>query len=64
MGADEQCGGYSRHAAAFQRDDDGSGGGGGGWAVLAAALQADVARIATRNLGRDDRVVNRRNVLT
>lgn len=48
MGADEQGGGYSRHRAAHAA---------AGWAGLHAALAADVARIASRNLGRDDRCV-------
>ncbi|KAJ2553126.1 hypothetical protein EV175_003048 [Coemansia sp. RSA 1933] len=49
MGADEQLGGYSRHRTAWDR---------GGWQELGAEIQIDVQRIATRNLGRDDRVVS------
>ena len=49
MGIDEQLGGYSRHRAAFQQ---------GGRPALAAELRRDLARIAARNLGRDDRVVS------
>ena len=48
LGADEQLGGYSRHAAAFRR---------GGWPELARELRLDVRRIADRNLGRDDRCI-------
>ncbi|KAJ1798537.1 hypothetical protein LPJ59_002430 [Coemansia sp. RSA 2399] len=49
MGADEQLGGYSRHRAAWDR---------GGWPELGNEIQMDVQRIATRNLGRDDRIVS------
>lgn len=48
MGADEQLGGYSRARSRFDS---------GGWAALQAELQMDVDRIASRNLGRDDRIV-------
>ncbi|KAJ1568622.1 Asparagine synthetase domain-containing protein 1 [Cladochytrium tenue] len=49
LGADEQLGGYSRHAARFSSD---------GWAGLLDELQLDVSRISSRNLGRDDRVIS------
>ncbi|KAJ2861051.1 hypothetical protein GGI22_002555 [Coemansia erecta] len=49
MGADEQLGGYSRHRVAWDR---------GSWPELGNEIQMDVQRIATRNLGRDDRIVS------
>jgi asparagine synthetase B (glutamine-hydrolysing) len=49
MGADEQFGGYSRHRAAFAA---------GSWPRLSQELAEDVGRIASRNLGRDDRIVS------
>ncbi|KAJ2704307.1 hypothetical protein FB645_003388 [Coemansia sp. IMI 203386] len=49
MGADEQLGGYSRHRSAWDR---------GGTDALAREIRMDVQRIATRNLGRDDRIVS------
>ncbi|KAJ2028017.1 hypothetical protein IWW57_002355, partial [Coemansia sp. S610] len=49
MGADEQLGGYSRHRSAWDR---------GGELELGREIRLDVQRIATRNLGRDDRVVS------
>ncbi|KAJ2713202.1 hypothetical protein H4R19_002372 [Coemansia spiralis] len=49
MGADEQLGGYSRHRTAWDR---------GGWELLGHEIDLDVQRIATRNLGRDDRIVS------
>lgn len=49
LGADELFGGYSRHAAAFDRD---------GFGGLAAELDLDYQRIGQRNLGRDDRVIS------
>jgi asparagine synthetase B (glutamine-hydrolysing) len=42
LGADEQLGGYSRHAAAFRA---------AGWPGLARELRLDVRRIGERNLG-------------
>ncbi|ORZ31293.1 asparagine synthase-domain-containing protein [Catenaria anguillulae PL171] len=59
LGADEQCGGYSRHRGAFDnvlKADPANVE--GAWAALARELQVDVARIATRNLGRDDRIIS------
>ncbi|KAJ1932972.1 hypothetical protein FBU59_006188, partial [Linderina macrospora] len=47
MGADEQLGGYSRHRVAWER---------GQWEELGREIRVDVERIATRNLGRDDRI--------
>ncbi|KAJ2499954.1 hypothetical protein GGH96_003137 [Coemansia sp. RSA 1972] len=49
MGADEQLGGYSRHRSAWDKS---------GPRALASEIALDVERIATRNLGRDDRVVS------
>ncbi|KAJ1721081.1 hypothetical protein LPJ53_004350 [Coemansia erecta] len=48
MGADEQLAGYARHRTAWST---------GGQLGLADEIRLDVDRIATRNLGRDDRVV-------
>lgn len=48
MGADELLAGYSRHRTAWRR---------GGATALGLELDLDVARIARRNLGRDDRVM-------
>ncbi|XP_063234345.1 asparagine synthetase domain-containing protein 1 isoform X2 [Bacillus rossius redtenbacheri] len=47
MGADEQLGGYARHRTTLRR---------GGWQGLLAELRLELARISSRNLGRDDRV--------
>lgn len=49
LGADEQLGGYSRHAAAYRK---------GGTSALIAELQMDLDRIPSRNLGRDDRILS------
>ncbi|KAJ2081528.1 hypothetical protein H4R24_002256 [Coemansia sp. RSA 988] len=49
MGADEQLGGYSRHRTAWDR---------GNWLALGQEIELDVSRIATRNLGRDDRIIS------
>ncbi|KAJ3020568.1 Asparagine synthetase domain-containing protein 1 [Thoreauomyces humboldtii] len=49
LGADEQLGGYSRHRVAYDQRS---------WSGLLQELQTDVDRIATRNLGRDDRVAS------
>ncbi|XP_003746166.3 asparagine synthetase domain-containing protein 1 [Galendromus occidentalis] len=48
MGADEQLGGYSRHAASFKERD---------WTVLLDCIARDIDRISWRNMGRDDRVI-------
>ncbi|BFZ65478.1 hypothetical protein YB2330_006651 [Saitoella coloradoensis] len=48
LGADELFGGYSRHGNAYRTK---------GWAGLVEELELDLARIPTRNLGRDDRVI-------
>jgi asparagine synthetase B (glutamine-hydrolysing) len=49
LGADEQLGGYGRHAVRFKL---------AGWEGLINELQLDVSRINQRNLGRDDRIVS------
>ncbi|KAH6646131.1 asparagine synthase-domain-containing protein [Truncatella angustata] len=49
LGADELFGGYGRHEVAFKRD---------GYPGLIEELKLDVSRIATRNLGRDDRILS------
>jgi len=49
MGADELLAGYARHRTAYAR---------GGAPALAAELDGDLVRLASRNLGRDDRVVS------
>ncbi|KAJ2609633.1 hypothetical protein H4S08_003965 [Coemansia sp. RSA 1365] len=49
MGADEQLGGYSRHRSAWGR---------GKWKALGQEIELDLSRIATRNLGRDDRIIS------
>ena len=53
MGADEQFGGYTRHATRFRRE---------GYVGLHEELQLDVDRISSRNLGRDDRVISDNSV--
>ncbi|CAG2058730.1 unnamed protein product [Timema podura] len=49
MGADEQLGGYMRHRTTLGQR---------GWQALLAELRHDLARISTRNLGRDDRILS------
>jgi asparagine synthetase B (glutamine-hydrolysing) len=49
LGADEQLGGYGRHASAFQSSS---------WPGLIQEIQLDLNRICNRNLGRDDRVIS------
>ncbi|KAI9105480.1 asparagine synthase-domain-containing protein [Phlyctochytrium arcticum] len=49
LGADEQFGGYSRHRKAFEQS---------GWSELIKEIHLDVSRIASRNLGRDDRIIS------
>ncbi|KAI8928834.1 asparagine synthase-domain-containing protein [Entophlyctis helioformis] len=48
LGADEQLGGYGRHRVQYIKS---------GWQGLVTELQLDVSRIASRNLGRDDRII-------
>lgn len=48
MGADEQFGGYMRHRTILRRQ---------GWEALAFEMKLELQRIASRNLGRDDRIV-------
>lgn len=56
LGADELFGGYGRHRRAFEQskgtEED-------KWAALTKELEVDLARIGTRNLGRDDRCLSR-----
>jgi asparagine synthetase B (glutamine-hydrolysing) len=49
MGADELFGGYRRHRTAFNLE---------GWSGLRNELDLDLARISTRNLGRDNRIIS------
>lgn len=49
LGADEQLAGYSRHRTHFKR---------GGWEALLSQLEMELARIPSRNLGRDDRIIS------
>lgn len=49
LGADELCGGYSRHRKAYEQGD---------WEAVAKELQMDLDRLPTRNLGRDDRILS------
>ncbi|WWD08959.1 hypothetical protein V865_007074 [Kwoniella europaea PYCC6329] len=49
LGADEQLGGYARHRHAYQRE---------GWEGLISETQMDIARLPTRNLSRDDRMLS------
>lgn len=49
LGADELFAGYSRHAAAFERDS---------FQGLIDEIDLDVGRLGKRNLGRDDRVIS------
>ena len=55
LGADEQLGGYVRHAAVYRKAEEESPG--SGWARMDAELEADLDRIWSRNLGRDDRII-------
>uniref|UniRef100_A0A8C4TTN7 Asparagine synthetase domain-containing protein 1 n=1 Tax=Erpetoichthys calabaricus TaxID=27687 RepID=A0A8C4TTN7_ERPCA len=48
IGADEQLAGYSRHRAHFKS---------AGWTGLEKELGMEMARISSRNLGRDDRII-------
>ncbi|KAG2459369.1 ASND1 protein, partial [Polypterus senegalus] len=48
IGADEQLAGYSRHRAHFKS---------AGWTGLERELGMEMARISSRNLGRDDRII-------
>lgn len=48
MGADEQLGGYGRHRSAYEHRQ---------WPGLLEEMQLELDRIATRNLGRDDRCI-------
>ncbi|XP_022105426.1 asparagine synthetase domain-containing protein 1-like isoform X2 [Acanthaster planci] len=49
MGADEQLAGYSRHRTKFKSS---------GWSGLVCEVNMEVSRIASRNLGRDDRIIS------
>jgi asparagine synthetase B (glutamine-hydrolysing) len=49
LGADELFGGYTRHAAAFNRK---------GFPGLLDEIELDVNRLGKRNMGRDDRVIS------
>ncbi|KAM7295681.1 asparagine synthetase domain-containing protein 1 [Ixodes scapularis] len=49
MGADEQLGGYSRHVVKYKNF---------GWQGLVDEISMELDRIATRNMGRDDRIVS------
>ncbi|XP_062313593.1 asparagine synthetase domain-containing protein 1 [Osmerus eperlanus] len=49
IGADEQLAGYSRHRVCFKNN---------GHAGLIQELAMDLARISSRNLGRDDRIIS------
>lgn len=49
IGADEQLGGYGRHATAYKR---------GEWECLREEMDKDILRLWKRNLGRDDRIVS------
>lgn len=50
MGADEQLGGYARHRTAFELRN--------GHFGVAEEIQRELDRIASRNLGRDDRCIS------
>ncbi|PWN21909.1 hypothetical protein BCV69DRAFT_281816 [Microstroma glucosiphilum] len=65
LGADELCGGYSRHRKAFEGRGTTSTPASmqkapstGNWAALIEELQMDLDRLPTRNLGRDDRILS------
>lgn len=49
LGADEQLAGYSRHRTHFIK---------GGYKELLSQLEMELARIPSRNMGRDDRVIS------
>eukprot|EP01138_Halocafeteria_seosinensis_P006687 gb/GECG01006835.1/.p1 GENE.gb/GECG01006835.1/~~gb/GECG01006835.1/.p1 ORF type:complete len:692 (+),score=72.15 gb/GECG01006835.1/:1-2076(+) len=49
IGADEQLGGYGRHATAYKHRD---------WEGLRQEMDKDILRLWKRNLGRDDRVIS------
>lgn len=49
MGADEQLGGYSRHVVKYKNY---------GWQGLVDEISMELNRIASRNMGRDDRIVS------
>ncbi|KAJ3129119.1 Asparagine synthetase domain-containing protein 1 [Nowakowskiella sp. JEL0407] len=49
LGADEQMGGYGRHTVSYRKS---------GWQGILDEIKLDVERIASRNLGRDDRIVS------
>lgn len=49
MGADEQLGGYSRHVLKYKNC---------GWQGLVDEITLELDRIASRNMGRDDRIVS------
>lgn len=48
-GADELCGGYSRHRTKFRES---------GWRGLSNELSLDMGRMWLRNFGRDDRIMS------
>lgn len=61
LGADELCGGYSRHRKAFESgrgDNAAADVADGRWSAVVSELQMDLDRLHTRNLGRDDRILS------
>ena len=51
FGADEQLGGYSRHLTVWKRSEN-------DWQAITNVIIAELSRLGSRNLGRDDRMMS------